>query len=129
MPGSHLSGIPIADVVATGGFSVNPGKMFTALGVPRERLFVLTDVIVFPEANKNNSNFKLLYRIEEHAPGTTTPGTGVKFQYKTIGTGQNWSQHFTGGIKFVGGKNVVVACGSDNKAPAFFQLLGYFTNP
>jgi hypothetical protein len=48
MPGSHLSAIPIADVFSTGGFSVLPGQMFTALNVPANRLFVLTDVIVFP---------------------------------------------------------------------------------
>ena len=49
MPGkSHLSAIPSADVFATGGFTVDPNQSFTALTVAEERIFVLTDVIVFP---------------------------------------------------------------------------------
>jgi hypothetical protein len=126
MSGSHLSGIPIGDIVYTGGFSVSPGQPFAAFMVPLARLFVLTDIIVCPNVQKNDPNFILLYRIEEHAHGSTTPGTGVKFQYRAFGTGENWSQHFTSGIKFDGGKDVVVVCASGS---AFFQLLGYFTDP
>ena len=94
--------------------------------VPTGRSFVLTDVIVFPQAEKNDPDFRLLYRIEEHPHGSTTPPSGVKFQYTTFGTGENWSQHFTSGIKFDGGKDVVVVCATGS---AGFQLLGYFTDP
>jgi len=103
--------------------------MFTALKVPDNRLFVLTDVIVFPVINKSDPDFNIQYSIEEHAPGTTQPGVGVKFQYMTVGTGANWSQHFTSGIKYAGGKDVVVVSTANSKGQAGFQLLGYFTNP
>jgi hypothetical protein len=129
MAGSHLSAIPIADVFATGGFTVNPGKTFVALHVPEKRLFVLTDVIVYPVIKKSDPDFLIEYSVEEHVPGSPNTGIGVKFQYTTIGAGENWSQHFTGGIKFVGGKDVVVVSTNDSKGQAGFQLLGYFTNP
>jgi hypothetical protein len=129
MSGSHLSAIPIVDIFATGGFTVTPGHMFTALKVPDNRLFVLTDVIVFPVINKSDPDFNIQYSIEEHAPGSTQPGVGVKFQYMTVGTGANWSQHFTSGIKYAGGKDVVVVSTANSKGQAGFQLLGYFTNP
>jgi len=106
---SHLSAIPTGDVFSTGGFTVDPGQMATALRVPDARIFVLTDVIVFPVIHTNDPNFDILYHIEEHSPGETIIGTGVKFQFIGVGTGQNWSQHFTGGIKFGSGKDVVVS--------------------
>ena len=129
MAGSHLSAIPIADVFSTGGFSVDPGHARTALNVPKNRLFVLTDVIVFPVVTKNDPDFNIGYTVEEHTPGSPGVGVGVQFQFFTIGTGENWSQHFTGGIKFVGGKDVVVVSNANSKGQAGFQLLGYFTNP
>src|SRR5262245_30861086 len=127
MSGSHLSAIPIADVFATGGFTVTPGHMFTALNVPENRLFVSTDVIVYPLVDNSDPDFKIQYTVEEHVPGSKVPGSGVKFQYVAMGTGENWSQHFTSGIKYAGGKDVVVV--SYSKGTVGFQLLGYFTNP
>src|SRR4051812_45559818 len=127
MPGSHLSGIPIADVFSTGGFTVTPGHMFTALNVPENRLFVLTDVIVYPLVSTHDPDFNIQYSVEEHTAGSSISGQGVKFQYAAVGNGENWSQHFTGGIKFAGGKDVVVASSSkSSKGQAGFQLLGYF---
>jgi hypothetical protein len=76
-------------------------QTFSALTVPENRIFVLTDVIVFPLVEKSDPDFVGRYRIEEHAPGAPI-GTGSKFQYNTVGTGENWSQHFTSGIKFAG---------------------------
>jgi hypothetical protein len=129
MAGSHLSAIPIADVFSTGGFTVNPGNKFVALNVPEKRLFVLTDVIVFPVIKKSDPDFTIQYSVEEHVPGSPNVGVGVRFQYMTVGTGENWSQHFTGGIKFFGGKDVVVVSTNNSKGQVGFQLLGYFTNP
>lgn len=76
-------------------------QTFSALTVPENRIFVLTDVIVFPLVEKSDPDFVGRYRIEEHAPGAPI-GTGPKFQYNTVGTGENWSQHFTSAIKFAG---------------------------
>jgi len=125
---SHLNEIPVADVIATGGFTIDPNQSFSALTVPQKRIFVLTDVIVFPLVDGDNPNFIIRYRIEEHAPGAPI-GTGSKFQYNTVGTGENWSQHFTSGIKFAGGTTVEVVNTSFSTARAGFQLLGYFTEP
>ena len=83
MPGkSHLSAIPSEDVFATGGFTVDPNQTFSALTVPENMIFVLTDVIVFPLVEKSDPDFVVRYRIEEHAPGAPI-GTGSKFQYNT----------------------------------------------
>jgi hypothetical protein len=129
MPGkSHLSAIPSGDVFATGGFTVDPNQTFSALTVPEKRIFVLTDVIVFPLVEKSDPDFVVRYRIEEHAPGAPI-GTGTKFQYNTVGTGENWSQHFTGGIKFAGGTEVTVVNTTFSTGRTGFQLLGYFTEP
>jgi len=125
---SHLSDIPVADVIATGGFTVDPNQSFSALIVPEKRIFVLTDVIVFPLVETDNPNFIVRYRIEEHAPNAPI-GTGVKFQYNTVGTSENWSQHFTSGIKYAGGTTVEVVNTSFSTARTGFQLLGYFADP
>ena len=117
MPGkSHLSAIPSEDVFATGGFTVAPNQTFS----------VLTDVIVFPLVEKSDPDFVVRYRIEEHAPGAPI-GTGSKFQYNTVGTGENWSQHFTSGIKFAGETEVTVVNTTFSTGRTGFQLLGYFT--
>lgn len=127
MPGkSHLSAIPSEDVFATGGFTVDPNQTFSALTVPESRIFVLTDVIVFPLVEKSDPDFVVRYRIEEHAPGAPI-GTGSKFQYNTVGTGENWSQHFTSGIKFAGKTEVTVVNTTFSTGRTGFQLLGYFT--
>jgi hypothetical protein len=128
MPGSHLSAIPSGDVFATGGFTVDPNQTFAALTVPANRIFVLTDVIVFPLVEQSDPDFVVRYRIEEHAPGAPI-GTGSKFQYNTVGTGENWSQHFTSGIKFSGGTTVTVVNTSFSTGRTGFQLLGYLTEP
>jgi hypothetical protein len=127
MPGkSHLSAIPSEDVFATGGFTVDPNQTFSALTVPESRIFVLTDVIVFPLVEKSDPDFVVRYRIEEHAPGAPI-GTGSKFQYNTVGTGENWSQHFTSGIGFAGKTEVTVVNTTFSTGRTGFQLLGYFT--
>ena len=127
MPGkSHLSAIPSEDIFATGGFTVDPNQTFSALTVPESRIFVLTDVIVFPLVEKSDPDFVGRYRIEEHAPGAPI-GTGSKFQYNTVGTGENWSQHFTSGIKFAGKTEVTVVNTTFSTGRTGFQLLGYFT--
>jgi len=129
MPGkSHLSAIPSGDVFATGGFTVDPNQTFSALTVPQKRIFVLTDVIVFP-----------LGREERSGPRGAVPHRGAcswgahrdwsKFQYNTVGTAENWSQHFTGGIKFAGGTEVTVVNTTFSTGRTGFQLLGYFTEP
>ena len=125
---SHLDGIAAADVFATGGFTVDPNQVFSALTVPARRVFVLTDVIVFPLVEGDSPSFVVRYRIEEHAPGDPI-GTGSKFQYNTVGAGENWSQHFTSGIKFAGGKTVDVVNTSLSTGRTGFQLMGYFTEP
>jgi hypothetical protein len=125
---SHLSAIPASDVFATGGFTVDRGGEFNALTVPEKRVFVLTDVLVFPLVEKSNPDFVVRYRIEEHAPGSPI-GTGSKFQYNTVGTNENWSQHFTSGIKFAGGTAVTVVNTDFSTGRTGFQLLGYFTDP
>jgi hypothetical protein len=124
---SHLSAIPSADIFATGGFTVDPGDAFSALTVPERRIFVLTDVIMFPVVEKNDPDFVVRYRIEEHPPGAPI-GTGSKFQYNTVGTHADWSQHFTSGIKFAGGTTVTVVNTSFTTSRSGFQLLGYFTD-
>jgi hypothetical protein len=128
MPGSHLSAIPSGDVFATGGFTLDPDQTFSALTVPATRIFILTDVVVFPLVDKDNPDFVVRYRIEEHAPGAPT-GTGSKFQYNTVGTRENWSQHFTSGIKFAGKTEVTVVNTGFSTGRTGFQLLGYFTEP
>ena len=72
---SHLNGISAADVFATGGFTIDPNNTFPALAVPARRIFVLTDVIVFPLVEASNPDFIVRYRIEERAPGAPV-GTG-----------------------------------------------------
>ena len=124
MANSHLSAIPSADVVATGGFTVDPNQTFDGLTVPANRIFVLTDVIVFPLVQGSNTNFVVRYRIEERGAQNLT-----RFQYNTVGTDSNWSQHFTGGIKFAGGSRVTVVNTNVSTGRTGFQLLGYFTNP
>jgi hypothetical protein len=101
-------------------------QTFSALTVPENRIFVLTDVIVFPLVEKSDPDFVGRYRIEEHAPGAPI-GTGSKFQYNTVGTGENWSQHFTSGIKFAGKTEVTVVNTTFSTGRTGFQLLGYFT--
>ncbi|SRR6266581_874849 len=129
MPGkSHLSDVPSGDVFATGGFTVDPNGTFEALTVPEKRIFVLTDVIVFPLVERSDPDFVVRYRIEEHTPNAPI-GTGSKFQYNTVGTDEDWSQHFTGGIKFGGGTSVTVVNTSFTTGRTGFQLLGYFTDP
>ena len=118
---SHLGQILSNALHATGGFTVAPGATFNAVKVPKERIFILTDVIVFPVVQKPNPSFILRYRIEE--------GTKTKFQYNTTGTSVNWSQHFTGGIPFKPGSKVNVVSTNFSTATAGFQLLGYFTTP
>lgn len=125
---SHLSGISAADVFATGGFTIDPNNTFPALAVPARRVFVLTDVIVFPLVEASNPDFIVRYRIEERAPGAPV-GTGSKFQYNTVGTNENWSQHFTSGIKFAPRTTVEVVNTSFSTGRTGFQLLGYFTEP
>ena len=120
MPGStHLSCIPSAELFATGGFTVDPGASFNALVVPRDKIFVLTDVIVFPLVGTSNPDFLVRYRIQET--------NRTKFQYNTVGTNENWSQHFTGGIKFASRRTVRVVNTSFSTGRTGFQLLGYFT--
>ena len=116
---SHLSAIPSNDLVATGGFTVDPGGTFSALTVPRGTTFVLTDVFVFPLVTKSDPDFVVRYRIQE--------GNRTLFQYNTVGTNANWSQHFTGGIRFRGGRAVRVVNTSFSTGRTGFQLLGYLT--
>jgi hypothetical protein len=123
---SHLSAISSGDIFATGGFTVDPNQNFPALTVPEKRIFVLTDVVVFPLVEKSDPDFVVRFRIEELAPGAPV-GTGSKFQYNTVGTGENWSQHFTSGIKFAGGTEVTVVNTGFSSGRTGFQLLGYFT--
>jgi hypothetical protein len=109
------------DLVATGGFTVDPGQTFLALTIPKDKVFVLTDVMVFPLVEQSNPEFVVRYRIEEN--------NLTKFQYNTVGTEANWSQHFTSGIKFGSGSKVNVVNTSSSTGRTGFQLLGYFTTP
>ena len=118
--------IPSEDVVATGGFTVDSNQTFPALSVPEKRVFLLTDVIVFPLVETADPDFVIRYRIEGHTPGAPI-GTGSKFQYNTVGTGTNWSQHFTSGIRFEGGTDVIVVTTGFSTGRTGSQLLGYFT--
>jgi len=113
--------MPTDDLFATGGFTVDPNQTFLALTVPKGKLFVLTDVIVFPLADKSNPEFVVRYLIEEN--------TLVRFQYSTVGTETNWSQHFTSGIKVGPGSKVNVVSTNQSTGKTGFQLLGYFTEP
>jgi hypothetical protein len=109
--------MPASDPFATGGFTVDPNQTFPALTVPKGKVFVLTDVIVFPLVEKSNPEFVVRYRIEEN--------NLTKFQYNTVGTAVNWSQHFTSGIKYGPGTvNVVNTNFSTGRTG--FQLIGYF---
>ena len=81
---------------------------------------------MFPLVEKSDPDFVVRYRIEEHAPGAPI-GTGSKFQYNTVGTGENWTQHFTSGIKFAGETEVTVVNTTFSTGRTGFQLLGYFT--
>ena len=121
MPGpSHFASISSADLVATGGFTVDPGKTADTITVPKGRIFVLTDVIVYPLVTKQNPDFVVRYRVQENSL--------TRFQYNTIGTSTNWSQHFTGGIRFTKGKVRVVNT-KFSTGRTGFQLLGYYTTP
>ena len=106
------------ELFATGGFTVDPDETFPALTVPNGQVFVLTDVMVFPLVEKNDSEFVVRYRIEE--------GNLTRFQYNTVGTQANWSQHFTSGIKFGAGSQVNVVNTSFSTGRTGFQLLGYY---
>src|SRR5687767_14073675 len=88
------------ELFATGGFTVEPNETFPALTVPNNKIFVLTDVIVFPLVEQSDPEFVVRYRIEENDL--------VRFQYNTVGTGANWSQHFTSGVKYGAGSTVNV---------------------
>lgn len=118
---SHLGNLPASALFATGGFTVDPGQTFPALSVPQGMIFVLTDVIVYPVVESSNPEFVVRYRVEEN--------TLVKFQYNTVGTAANWSQHFTGGIQIRSGSTVNVVNTSFSTGRTAFQLLGYFTTP
>jgi hypothetical protein len=122
MPGNtHISPILSDELVSSNGFTVDPDKSFVALTVPRDKAFVLTDVFVFPLVEKSNPEFLVRYRIEENA--------GTRFQYNTVGTSANWSQHFTSGILFAPGSKVKVVSTELSSGRTGFQLLGYFTKP
>ena len=111
--------MPTDDLFATGGFTVDPNQTFLALTVPQGKVFVLTDVIIFPLVSTSNPEFVVRYRIEEN--------NLVKFQYNTVGTATNWSQHFTSGIKFGPGSTVNVVNTDFSTGRTGFQLLGYLT--
>ena len=113
--------MPTDDLFATGGFTVDPNQTFLALTVPQGKVFVLTDVIIFPLVSTSNPEFVVRYRIEENNLS--------KFQYNTVGTATNWSQHFTSGIKFGPGSTVNVVNTEFSTGRTGFQLLGYFTPP
>ena len=113
--------MPTNVLFATGGFTVDPNQTFLALTVPGNKLFVLTDVIVFPLVEHSNPEFVVRYRIEEN--------NLTRFQYNTVGTEANWSQHFTSGIKFGPGSHVNVVNTEFSTGRTGFQLLGYFTRP
>jgi len=81
MSGSHLSGIPVANLFSTeDAIGVDPGQWSTALTVPQESIFVLTDVIVFPLVWTSDPNFLVAFGIEEHDPGARGTYTGRKFR-------------------------------------------------
>ena len=103
---------------ATGGFTVNPNDTFPALAVPNNKIFILTDVIVFPVIQQSNPEFVVRYTIEEN--------NLVRFQYNTVGTQANWSQHFTSGVKYASGSTVNVVNSGFSTGTTGFQLLGYF---
>ena len=113
--------MPTQQLVASGGFTVDPNQTFPALTVPANKRFVLTDVIVFPLVEHSNPEFVVRYRIEEN--------NLTRFQYNTVGTETNWSQHFTSGIKFGPGSAVRVVSTNFSTGTTGFQLLGYFTKP
>ncbi len=111
-----------SNLFATGGFTVDPGQSFLALTVPQGKVFVLTDVIVFPVVEKSVPKFIVRYRIEENSVNS-------RFQYNTVGTATNWSQHFTSGIRFSPGSTVSVVSTSFSTGTTGFQLLGYLAVP
>ncbi len=117
---THLHPIPLNDLVATNGFTVDPAHTHDALVVPRGRVFVLTDVIVFPSVLGDEPGFRVRYRIQEN--------NRTRFQFTTSGNSSNWSQHFTGGIKFTKG-TVKVVNTKFSSGRTGFQLLGYYTTP
>jgi hypothetical protein len=103
----------------TGGFTVEPNETFLALTVPNDKVFVLTDVMVFPLVEQSNPEFVVRYTIEEN--------NLVRFQYNHVGTEANWSQHFTSGVKYAPGSNVNVVNSHFSTGTTGFQLLGYLT--
>ena len=113
--------MPTKELFGTGGFTVEPNETFLALSVPNGKVFVLTDVVVFPLIEQSNQEFVVRYTIEEN--------NLVKFQYNTVGTEANWSQHFTSGIKFAAGSSVNVVNSSFSTGTTGFQLLGYLIKP
>lgn len=118
---SHIHPIQATELATSNGFTVDPGNSFDAITVPRGKYFVLTDVFVFPLVTKPNPGFVVRYRVEET--------NKTLFQYNTVGTEENWSQHFTSGILFRPGKKVRVVNTSFSTGRTGFQLLGYFTSP
>jgi hypothetical protein len=118
---THMDPILTSAIGGTGGFTVDPGNTFNAISVPRDKVFVLTDVFVFPLVTKHNPDFVVRYRVQQ--------SNLTKFQYNTVGTEANWSQHFTSGIVFSPGSTVRVVNTSISTGRTGFQLLGYFTNP
>jgi hypothetical protein len=113
--------MPTDDLFGSGGFTVDPNGTFTALTVPNGKVFVLTDVIVFPLVEKSNSEFVVRYRVEEN--------NLTRFQYNTVGTATNWSQHLTSGIKFGPGSKVNVVNTNFSTGRTGFQILGYLIKP
>ena len=98
---------------------MDPGKSRDVIKVPSGKVFVLTDVFVFPLVGKSHSDFVVRYRVQEN--------NRTLFQYNTVGTNENWSQHFTAGIVFKSGATVRVVSTSLSSGRCGFQLLGYFT--
>jgi len=120
-PATHLTALKSTDLFPTGGFTVDPGGSFPALTVPNGKTFVLTDVIVCPLVEKSNADFIVRYRIEGNKL--------TKFQYNTVGTTTNWSQHFSSGIPFAAGTKVEVVNTTFSTGRTGFQLLGYLITP
>lgn len=120
MPGyTHLHPILTDGLVTSNGFTVDPGKSRGVIKVPRDKIFILTDVFVFPLVGKSNPDFVVRYRVQEN--------NRTLFQYNTVGTNANWSQHFTAGIRFRSGATVRVVNTTFSTGRSGFQLLGYFT--
>ena len=79
--------------------------------------FLLTDVLVFPLVLESDPGFVVRYRIERD--------NLMRFQYNTVATDTNWSQHLTAAIVFEPGTTVNVANTDLSSGTTGFQLLGY----